>query len=113
MPMCNEWSRTVLPKVFGAVFLVCGVSEASQYTSALNSASKALIIQSGVRDKVNSIKRNYTKQARELLKQANIEKEVSTIGATVQIIREKSISIQYDGVDYQLLPNEIRVRFHF
>lgn len=113
MLTCDKWSRTILPKVLGAVFLTCGTSEASQYTEAFNTASKAFVIQSGIRDKVNSIKRNYANQARELLKQADIEKEVGALGATVQIIRDKSINIQYDGVDYQLLPNEIRVRFHF
>jgi|GEM_PF-7021528 len=111
--MCKQWSRTILPKVFGAVFFISTSSEASQYTEALNTASRAFVIQSGIRDKVNTVKRHYANQARELLKQADVEKEVGAIGAAAQIIRDKSISIQYDGVDYQLRPNEVKVRFYF
>lgn len=108
-----KWSQIVFPKVLGAGFLICTVAEGSQYQDAAAAARRAFVVQSGVKAKVDSLKREYLNQAKTIVKRNYLEEEVAAIGLTAEIIRTRTILIQHNGIDYLIYPNGIKVRFNF
>ena len=108
-----KWSQGVFPKVFGAVFCLCSPCLASDYNEAVSAAKRAVLVQSGAQQKIQEVKRLYTKKASELIKEYDLTKEAVTLGTVIQIARERSFLIQYNGTDYMIYPNEVRVRIRF
>lgn len=108
-----KWSQNIFPKVFGAVFCFCTPCFSSDYIEAVSAAKRALLIQSGAQKKIQEAKRQYARQAVELVKEYNLTKEAAALGTVIQIARERSVLIQHNGTDYMIYLNEVRIRIHF
>lgn len=107
--MCSQWSRTVFPKILGVGFLFCGVSEAAQYDRAFEAAQRALFIQSGLKQKADSKKREVFNKIKDFLKNEQVLEEAAMIGGILQIVRERGLKVKYNGVDYIITPTQLRV----
>lgn len=108
-----KWSQSYFPKVLGGVFLLCSTATASQYDAALTAAAQATYIQSGLKGKTDLLKKTIFQKSKEILKEYDVQKEAALLGSTLQTIRDKAIIIRYEGVDYELRINELKVRFCF
>lgn len=106
-----KWSRVVLPKVFGAVFLTTTCHAVSEYEEALNAAKKAAMIQSGLTKQIVKLKKQTVNEAKDVLKKYEILEETAIVGGVLQIIRDKAIKVKHEGVDYFIAPLQVRVTF--
>jgi len=108
-----KWSQTVFPKILGGVFCVCTPAIASDYTSALKAARQAGYIQSGLKQKVDSTKRYYANLTKSRLTEYGLIEETAILGTTLELIQNKAINIRYQGVDYFVTPNGIKICYYF
>ena len=108
-----KWSQKVFPKIFMTLFCVCSPCAAADYKQALAAARQAGYVQSGAKEKINQIKNQYTKEAKTLLKEYNLSSEAVTLGMVLQAARDKKISIQHNGTEYLIGPQEIKIRIQF
>ena len=113
MLTCSKWSRMLFSKVFGAVFLLSTSAWASREQQALDAARRALLIQSGIQKKVQDFRQFYSNKVKSsvvsTLKEYDALEEAAVIGGILQIIRERGLSIKYEGVDYIITPSQVKV----
>jgi hypothetical protein len=107
--MYKKWSPNIFLKVFGAVFLFALEATASQYDRALEAAQRAFIIQSGIKREVDERRRQVLIKTKEFLKEQQALEEAAMIGGILQIVKERGLSIKYEGVDYIITPVQLRV----
>lgn len=107
------WSQRFFPKVFGVVFFIYGQAFASEYKDATKATTKAFLIQSGIRDKINRVKSEQVKAVKTIATEYNFERELVLVGVTVQALKDKSVLFQHNGFNFMVYPNQIQVRFNF
>jgi hemin uptake protein HemP len=104
-------SQTISLKILGVVF--CSSCWATDYTQAITVAGRAGLIQSGAKERITRLKNQYVKDAKALLNQYDLTSEAATLGAAVQVAKEKKILIQHHGTEYLIGPREIKIRIQF
>lgn len=110
------WSRKFFPKVFGGVFFIaisCSPAKPDDSVEAINAASRAAFIATGLRDYTKDIQKEYTKRLWRRVKLWGIENEVLLAGASAVIARDKRVSFNFKGTNVSLGINSVYIKREF